>query len=172
MFGHAVDAIRADLDHVEQVDFTQVDAVHGLLVVGVDHADFALGVIAGLEGAPVVLFEAAALDDFDYAKALNEADEFVLQVIGQGFYDDLQAGYLDKMQQALSSGDLDSLRMTAHSLKSLLGSFGLSPAQALSGQIEELCRQQRLDETGPLLAQLQAETGLFQPLLRERLSRL
>ncbi len=116
--------------------------------------------------------QAVALDGFDYAKALNEADEFVLQVIGQGFHDDLQAGYLDKMQQALSSGDLDSLRMTAHSLKSLLGSFGLSPAQALSGQIEELCRQQRLDETGPLLAQLQAETGLFQPLLRERLSRL
>ncbi len=109
---------------------------------------------------------------FDYAKALQEADLFVLQVIGQSFHDDLQAGYLDKMQQAFSAGDLNSLLMTAHSLKSLLGSFGLSPAQALSGQIETLSREQRLGEIPALLEQLQAEAERFQPLLRERLNNL
>ena len=98
---------------------------------------------------------------FDYAKALQEADLFVLQVIGQSFHNDLQAGYLDKMQQAFSAGDLNSLLMTAHSLKSLLGSFGLSPAQALSGQIETLCREQRLGEIPALLEQLQAEPNAF-----------
>jgi len=126
----------------------------------------------GYQPGASLVQQSVAQAAFDYARALQEADLFVLQVIGQSFHDDLQAGYLDKMQQACSAGDLNSLLMTAHSLKSLLGSFGLSPAQALSGQIETLSREQRLGEIPALLEQLQAEAERFQPLLRERLNNL
>ena len=126
----------------------------------------------GYQPGASLVQQSVAQAAFDYARALQEADLFVLQVIGQSFHDDLQAGYLDKMQQAFSAGDLNSLLMTAHSLKSLLGSFGLSPAQALSGQIETLSREQRLGEIPALLEQLQAEAERFQPLLRERLNNL
>lgn len=114
----------------------------------------------------------AETDMFDYAQALERVDPFVLQVIGQHFLDDLQVGYLDKLQQAFTEDDQDGLRITAHSLKSLLGSFALTPAQQLSDRIEELGKQKRASEAGPLLARLQAEAERFRPLLRERLARL
>ncbi|MNW02072.1 hypothetical protein D3C71_1978030 [compost metagenome] len=40
-------------------------AVDGLFVVGVDHADLGLGVVACLESATVELFEAATTDDLN-----------------------------------------------------------------------------------------------------------
>jgi PAS domain S-box-containing protein len=107
---------------------------------------------------------------FDYAGAIQQVDPFILQAIGAPFVGSCRSDYLEKMQHALHEGDSNTLHFTAHSFKSLLGSFALSPAQELAAQLEQHAKHGELLQAGALLEQLAAEIDCFLPLLAARLA--
>jgi CheY-like chemotaxis protein/HPt (histidine-containing phosphotransfer) domain-containing protein len=109
---------------------------------------------------------------FDYSAALQRVEPFIIQAIGAPFLASCQREYLGKMQLALQQDDWQTLLLTAHSLKSLLGSFELTPAQALASELEQLGKDQQLANAGELLTQLQAQAELFLPLLARQLAQL
>jgi len=117
---------------------------------------------------PVNTVEAAP--GFDYAAALQRVDPFIVQAIGAPFLANCQREYLSKMQLALQLGDSQNLLLTAHSLKSLLASFELTPAQELAAELEQLGKAENLANAGQLLAQLQEQAELFLPLLARHLA--
>ncbi|EMI51807.1 PAS domain-containing hybrid sensor histidine kinase/response regulator [Rhodopirellula sallentina] len=69
---------------------------------------------------------------------------------------------LDLLETDISSGDNDSARRNAHTLKGACGLLGAKQLQAAAGEIEEAGREGRLsnpDEAGPLLQSLQTEAN-------------
>jgi signal transduction histidine kinase/DNA-binding response OmpR family regulator len=112
----------------------------------------------------------AAAEEFDYAAALQRVDPFIVQAIGAPFLASCQREYLNKLQLALQQGDSQSLLLTAHSLKSLLASFELTPAQDLAAELEQLGKEQNLTNAGQLLARLEEQAELFLPLLARHLA--
>ena len=119
---------------------------------------------------PAAEHEPLELDDFDYPSALSLIDPFILQVIGAPFVAGCRSEYLEKMQRALQQADSKTLYLTAHSFKALLGSFELSPAQALAEQLEQRGKQGELAAAGVLLERLAAEIDCFLPLLAAHLA--
>lgn len=107
---------------------------------------------------------------FDYATALQRVDPFIVQAIGAPFLASCQLEYLSKMHQALQQNDSQSLLLTAHSLKSLLASFELSPARDLAAELEQLGKAQNLANAGELLTRLEEQAELFLPLLARHLA--
>ncbi len=73
--------------------------------------------------------------DFDYAAAVTQVDQDVLQIIAQAFVDLWPRDY-EKMQAALATGDLLPVLHVAHALKGTLAMFGAKPASDLAGEIE------------------------------------
>ena len=73
--------------------------------------------------------------DFDYAAAVTQVDQDVLQIIAQAFVDLWPRDY-EKMQAALAAGDLLPVLHVAHALKGTLAMFGAKPASDLAGEIE------------------------------------
>jgi len=61
---------------------------------------------------------------------------------------------LKALREALSSGDAESLRRHAHTLKSSLDLFGAAAARATAEEIEELSRKGAFAEALPLAASL------------------
>jgi two-component system sensor histidine kinase/response regulator len=109
---------------------------------------------------------------FDYSAALQRVDPFILRAIGALFLASCQREYLGKMQLALQQDDSQTLLLTAHSLKSLLASFELTPAQILASELEQLGKDQDLANAGEPLKRLQAQAEVFLPLLARHLSKL
>ena len=129
-------------------------------------------VLAGaphLEVAPDTS-EAAPRQTFDYAAAMQRIDPFTVQAIGAAFLTSCKPDYLCKMQRALQQGDSESLMITAHSLKSLLASFELTPAQSLAAELEQRGKDGDLSCAEALLIQLQEQVELFLPLLARHVS--
>jgi CheY-like chemotaxis protein len=111
-----------------------------------------------------------AAQGFDYAAALQRVDPFIVQAIGAPFLAGCQREYLGKIQQAVQLGDSQSLLITAHTLKSLLASFELTPAQELAAGLEQLAKDGDLGRAEALFAQLQEQAELFLPLLARHMA--
>jgi CheY-like chemotaxis protein/nitrogen-specific signal transduction histidine kinase/HPt (histidine-containing phosphotransfer) domain-containing protein len=111
--------------------------------------------------------------DFDYAAALGDSDQEVVEIIEDVFQEQCPLDLL-KMKQALVDGDFKSVMHTAHALKGTLGMFGAKPAVALALQLEGLANQTdssvpntRISEMNATLDALEIQIGrLLQVLLR------
>jgi HPt (histidine-containing phosphotransfer) domain-containing protein len=66
-------------------------------------------------------------------------------------------GELRKLEQALASGDADTLHRTAHSLKSMAAYVAADAAMNLARQIEESARAKCLEEVPARLVSLREE---------------
>jgi len=110
--------------------------------------------------APSPVPEAA----FDYAAALAQADQEVIQIIAQAFVDQWPSD-LGKMRQGLADGDLKSVLHTAHALKGTLSLFGAAPASLLAARIEHCAAQQEAYAVGDLLDALTQEMDRLLPVI-------
>jgi len=84
--------------------------------------------------------------------------EELKQMSGADFIDELVDTFLEdspklvhEMKAALQSGDADSFRRAAHSLKSNSATFGATRLSELSRELEMLGRERRLSEAVPRL---------------------
>ncbi len=78
----------------------------------------------------------------------NEA--FYLKLVGML---NQETGF-DRLEEALSAGDLDAAFEAAHALKGVLGNLSLTPAYEKANEITELLRNRTEMDYGPLLAGL------------------
>ena len=120
--------------------------------------------------SPMATHPAPPLSDVDYLGAFKQVDPFIVQVIGAPFVAACRSEYLEKMQRALLHGDSQTLQLTAHSLKALLGSFELSRAQVLAEQLELHSQHGELAQAAVVLEQLAAQVDCFLPLLAAHLT--
>ena len=120
--------------------------------------------------SPMATHPAPPLSDVDYLGAFKQVDPFILQVIGAPFVAACRSEYLEKMQRALQQGDSQTLQLTAHSFKALLGSFELSRAQVLAEQLELHSQHGELAQAAVVLEQLAAQVDCFLPLLAAHLA--
>jgi two-component system sensor histidine kinase/response regulator len=84
--------------------------------------------------APGALSSEIALSDFDYASALRQSDQEILDIISKPFREEWSN---DRQNLTIGlAGDLLTLERTAHTLKSTLSMFGAQPASALAARLE------------------------------------
>ena len=119
---------------------------------------------------PIATHTAPPPSNVDYLGAFKQVDPFILQVIGAPFVAACRSEYLEKMQRALLHGDSQTLQLTAHSFKALLGSFELSRAQVLAEQLELHGQHGELAQAAVVLEQLAAQVDCFLPLLAAHLA--
>jgi PAS domain S-box-containing protein len=94
---------------------------------------------------------------FDYAAALNQMDQEVLDIIAQAFLDQWPVD-IDKVRIALQHGELQSILHTAHALKGTTAMFGAAPASALAARIESAAAAGNAAAITPLLEPFVQET--------------
>jgi two-component system, sensor histidine kinase and response regulator len=117
--------------------------------------------VSGLARTPVASVKPVAeTASWDKAEALGRigGDEELLQELCQIFLEE-SPKLLQKLQQALASGDSDGVMRAAHSLKgesSYLGAGGTSQA---ARQLEEMGRSNDLSRAGDTLAALEREVA-------------
>jgi HPt (histidine-containing phosphotransfer) domain-containing protein len=111
---------------------------------------------------------------FDYADALNQVDQEVVEIIAAAFVAQWPVE-LSRMTQALEQDDWGSLTLTAHSLKGILGMFGAHPAVALARDLETLTSEtnargkEGVRQAVPgKLSELTAQVGLLMAALGQR----
>lgn len=89
--------------------------------------------------------------------------EELKQMSGEDFIDELVDTFLEdspklikEMKSALETGDADSFRRAAHSLKSNSATFGATHLSHLAKEQETLAREKELDGAGALLPRVEA----------------
>jgi PAS domain S-box-containing protein len=119
-------------------------------------------------------FDAPMTAGFDYAGALQAADQEVVDIIASVFQAQWPVDQA-RMQAALSTDDLSPVLLAAHSLKGTLGLFGAQPAVNLARQLEDVINRAKLDghpgvlaDAEALMARLSAEVGLLVIALQTR----
>jgi two-component system sensor histidine kinase/response regulator len=90
--------------------------------------------------------------DFDYALALRESDQEVVEIISDIFVSQWPLDHA-VMTHAIESGDAASLRNTSHALKGSLGMFGAQPAVELAAELERLASSDQSALPVPFRAQ-------------------
>lgn len=100
---------------------------------------------------PVI--DRAALNEL--MESIGNDQAFLAELIAD-FYDDTEQ-QLDTVGEALASGDAESLRRAAHSLKSTSASFGAQRMSLLCRKLEEMGKTGELDGGSELTAQIEAE---------------
>jgi two-component system sensor histidine kinase/response regulator len=102
---------------------------------------------------------------FDFAAALRQSDQEVVEIIADIFVTQWPLD-AQTMSRSIASADVIPLRHTAHALKGTLGMFGAEPAVALAAELEQLAsdslipwsgEQQKV--AGDLLLQLSAQVA-------------
>jgi CheY-like chemotaxis protein len=106
---------------------------------------------------------------FDYAAALAQVDEWVIETIGQAFLDETEP-QMAAMNQAIQTGDTESLRRSAHTLRGLVGNFNARRLEEIAGKIEELAEGNESLELIDLFAKFQTEMNTFNATLNARLA--
>ncbi len=105
---------------------------------------------------------------FDYAAALNRADAWVIETIGQAFLDECDQ-LMTEIGAAIDAADKVSLLRGAHTLRGLVGNFNARGVEEVARQIEELAEHD--DLSGSLFVKLQGELDLLKAALVEYLAR-
>jgi CheY-like chemotaxis protein len=105
---------------------------------------------------------------FDRAALMErvEGDVALLaQMVGifEGEGDRLMAA----IDSAIRAGDAHTLERAAHTLKGMVSNFTATPAAAAAARLEELGRNQKLDESAAAFRALQQELAALRPLLSE-----
>ena len=86
--------------------------------------------------------------DQEIYQALVEAvgDDFVGEMIDAYLEEGVK--FLASLKSALADGDVDRFRRATHSLKSNSATFGALQLSGLAKELEDLARENRLDEAG------------------------
>ncbi len=106
--------------------------------------------------------------DWSVAQASVRGDEVLLQEIVTIFLDECPA-MLDTVHAALAAGDVERLRIGAHTLKGAVVHFGASAAVAAAAGIEAAARQSDLQSAAGLCQTLAAELDRLTPHLADYL---
>eukprot|EP00913_Durusdinium_trenchii_P023464 g22042.t1 len=104
---------------------------------------------------------------FNEQTALDRVDgdlEFLVEIMGD-FLGEC-APRITEMYHALQTGDTETLRRIAHTLKSNAGSFSAHPTAESALRLEEICAESRLDEAEDALVQLERDLTILQNALR------
>jgi two-component system sensor histidine kinase/response regulator len=108
------------------------------------------------QASPAASPAAGALDRsaLDRIRAIQRPDrpDLVGRVLQMWL--DAAEGKIRAIAEAATAGDAGQLARAAHDLKGSSGNVGLLPLAELLARIEQLARQDRLGEAGPLLSQL------------------
>jgi two-component system, sensor histidine kinase and response regulator len=114
--------------------------------------------LVGSEAAAPLVLDGGALPlaDFDYATAMRQVDQEVLEIVLEPFVSAWPAD-LQKMRDALAHNDAKSLLHTAHSLKGTLAMFGARPASEIARQLEVRASRSECEGSAPLLEALVQE---------------
>ena len=98
----------------------------------------------------------------------------LVEAMGADFIGELIDTYCEEtpqlvaeIQRALAEGDADTLRRTAHSIKSSSASFGAIAFSALAREVEMLGKEAKLAEAGPKVERLAADYAAVAQALRE-----
>lgn len=81
----------------------------------------------------------------------DEVDDELIEV----FIDELQR-LSGELTEGLASGDLEMVRMAAHSIKGMGGTIGLPEISVLGLEVENCAKEERLPEAAPLVDGLAA----------------
>jgi PAS domain S-box-containing protein len=124
---------------------------------------------ASAQPAPLPVQATSTEVHFDYARALQAADQEIVEIIAQAFVeqwpDDLR-----KIQEGLAGGDLKAVLHTSHALKGTLSMFGARPASELAQRMEALAGAEDANGIAPLVALLTAEVEKLRDVLQTVLS--
>nr|WP_315468186.1 PAS domain S-box protein [uncultured Undibacterium sp.] len=91
---------------------------------------------------------------FDFATAMLEGDEEVIQIITPMFLDGCDK-QLDEIQTAIQSNNAELLHRSAHTFKGLVGNFNARPLEQLSKALELKGKQADFTDVAVLFEQIQ-----------------
>ena len=97
----------------------------------------------------------AVIDQTTYDDLKKMVGEDYIGELVETFFEETP-GLLHEMRLALDDGDSEAFRRSAHSLKSNGASFGATQLASLARDLEYMGRDERLDEAGPKLPELEA----------------
>ena len=96
----------------------------------------------------------------NFALALQGADAWVVETIGQDFLDDFPR-QLREIEAALAADDAATLTRLTHTLAGLVANFNANSVAALVHEMEQKCRDADLAAARALYPRVQEELGLF-----------
>ena len=108
----------------------------------------------------VNMAQTAIHETFDYVKALREADQEIITLIGRQLLAQLPED-MGKLRTALAERNSPAVLRHAHALRGLVGVMGAEPVAQLLASIEEQARQARIDGLGADLDALERELSAF-----------
>ena len=94
-------------------------------------------------GAEIEMLETLP-EDFDYARALLDADQETVEIISPVFIETWPID-LKKLHEGLAQDDSGLIERTAHNLRAALATFHAMPASRIAADIERRANMQRLD---------------------------
>jgi HPt (histidine-containing phosphotransfer) domain-containing protein len=97
----------------------------------------------------------AVIDQTTYDDLKKLVGEDYIGELVETFFEEAP-GLLDEMRLASDGGDTEAFRRSAHSLKSNGASFGATRLESLARDLEDMGRDDRLDEAGAKLPELEA----------------
>ena len=103
---------------------------------------------------------------FDYGTALQMADREVVEIIAEIFLETWPRD-IQRIREALRTGDVPTVERLAHSLKGNLGTFAAEPAVRVADAIETAARQGSLDDLDESVASLERELHSLSQHLRK-----
>ena len=103
-------------------------------------------------------------DPVDYVHALETADAWIIETIGQDFLDDCPR-QLNQIQAAIETADYAVLKRTAHTLRGLAGNFNASRIEQLTRDLEDPEMESNISKAQPVYLALQAETAALNKAL-------
>ena len=132
---------------------------------------------AGVKDSP----EEAVLDSLPSPEDIRKIDREIISdmraAVGDEIYLSLMADlnrdvvrHLEIVEAGLNNANLEEVRRGAHSLSSLLGTFGLSEAGLAFGRVEELLRAGKEDHAKTLAALMNRETVVAMRALIESMA--
>ncbi len=92
----------------------------------------------------------------DYAHALETADVWIIETIGQDFLDDCPR-QLKEIETAIETADPAILKRTAHTLRGLAGNFNASRIEQLTRDLEDPQMESDMSKARSVYLELQAE---------------
>ncbi|WP_375739181.1 Hpt domain-containing protein [Pseudomonas boanensis] len=102
--------------------------------------------------------------------ALKEVMEDEFPVLLDTFMAD-SGERLRQFHQAVQQRDAQALRLSAHSFKGSCSNMGALPLASLCKRLEELAKQEQLDEAPPLIESIEQEFAIVSRLLDDERSR-
>ena len=120
--------------------------------------------VADTPSVSAKIAENAALDQFDYAKAIKNSDAEVVTLIAAHFLEEAPK-QLTRMRRAWETAEYDALQREAHAMVGLLANFMAEPARRVAAEIDHCARDKMPAPLADLFDALDREIALLAPHL-------